>query len=107
MINVTAKVTVLKDTSTALKGFATIVIANNFLVSGLKIMSGKNGLFVSMPSKKNEKDGTWLDTCYPITKEFREQISKEILAKYTELVGDVTVREVLARTATQEDDFPF
>ena len=54
-----------------------------FVVGGLKIVEGSSGCFVSMPNRKLT-DGTYKDTCFPITKEFREELIKTILDKYSE-----------------------
>ncbi|MFH1046648.1 MAG: septation protein SpoVG family protein, partial [Candidatus Omnitrophota bacterium] len=46
------------DTGSTLKAFVDIVVANVVLIKGLRIVHGKNGLFVSMPRKQG-KDGQW------------------------------------------------
>ena len=52
-----------------------------FLVKGLRVVEGKNGLFVSMPQQQG-KDGNWYDTVFPLTKEMREQVSQLVLGAY-------------------------
>jgi len=66
---------------------ASITIENCFVVTGLKVMNGSNGLFVSMPAYKT-KDGEWKDTSFPINKETRELIQNVVLAKYNEGESD-------------------
>lgn len=61
-----------------------ITLANVFCISGIKIVDGSKGLFVSMPSAKN-KEGEWHDICYPITKEFRKVMSDSILNEFDAL----------------------
>lgn len=64
---------------------ANIVIDNDFVVTGLKIVNGVKGLFVAMPSKKNMKEDRtkdYYDIAFPITKEAREQIQSSVLDKY-------------------------
>lgn len=60
------------------KGFATITLDSAFVVSGLVIVEGKNGLFVSMPNTLG-KDGKYHDSCFPLSKELREHIGQEVL----------------------------
>ena len=48
-----------------LKAYVTITFDNCFVVRDLKIINGKDGLFVAMPSKKR-KDGTFKDTAHPL-----------------------------------------
>ena len=51
-----------------------------FVVTGLKIIEGKKGAFVSMPQYKYK--GEWKDSCFPITGEFREELSEAVLEAY-------------------------
>ena len=64
-----------------LKAFADISFAGMFTVKGLKVVEGKNGLFVGMPGEKG-KDGKWHDTAYPLTKEFRQMLNEVVLEAY-------------------------
>lgn len=63
-----------------LKANATITFNNCFVVKGLKVIKGKNGLFVTMPSF--EHNGEYKDLCFPLTKELREEISNKVLDAY-------------------------
>lgn len=69
------------------KGYATIVLDDCFLVNDIKIISGKNGCFISMPAKK-KKDGKFKDIAHPITKDLREQIEKAIFSEYEKMTGN-------------------
>ena len=53
-----------------------------FVVTGLKIIDGKKGAFVSMPQYKYK--GEWKDSCFPITADFREELSEAVLEAYEE-----------------------
>ncbi|MDZ7315838.1 MAG: SpoVG family protein [candidate division KSB1 bacterium] len=64
-----------------LKAFVNITFENVFSVKGLKIIQSKKGLLLCMPSRKVE-DGTQRDIAHPISKEFRDQMEREILAEY-------------------------
>lgn len=64
-----------------------VILANVFCISGIKIMNGNKGLFVAMPSVKNKED-EWHDICYPITKEFRKVMSDSILNAFEALNED-------------------
>ena len=57
-----------------IKAFADVSIGN-FIIKGLKVLEGKNGLFLSMPQEK-AKDGKWYDTVFPVTKEARKSLSE-------------------------------
>lgn len=61
-----------------LKAFANITFNNEFVVRGLKIISGSQGYFVSMPSRR-KRDGSFQDMAHPITNELRKQIEDRVL----------------------------
>ena len=64
-----------------LKAYVTITFDNCFVVRDLKIINGKDGLFVAMPSKKR-KDGTFKDTAHPLNNESRDMIDVAVLTAY-------------------------
>ncbi len=64
-----------------LKGFATVIFDNEFVVRDLKIISGKNGLFVAMPSRKM-KDGSFKDVAHPLNNEMRRKLEDAVLNEY-------------------------
>ena len=64
-----------------LKGYATIIFDNCFVVRDLKIISGTMGLFVAMPSKK-KKEGTYRDIAHPLNNETRRMIEDSIIREY-------------------------
>jgi stage V sporulation protein G len=68
-----------------LKAFVNITFDDVFVVRGLKVIAGKDGLFVCMPSRKLE-NGTYKDIAHPITNEFRQHLEARILDEYRHLV---------------------
>jgi len=66
-----------------LKGYATITFDDCFVVRDLKIISGTNGLFVAMPSKKR-KDGTYRDVAHPLNSEMRSEIESRVIGAYND-----------------------
>ena len=69
-----------------LLAMVSVTFGGVFVVTGIKIMDGKKGLFVSMPSIKTSK-GEYKDSAFPLTKEFRKVLSDSILSAFEE-VGD-------------------
>ncbi|MCX5716325.1 MAG: SpoVG family protein [Candidatus Omnitrophica bacterium] len=69
------------DNGGQLKGFADIIIGGLFAVKGFRIVDGKKGLFISMPSEMG-KDGTWYNTFKPITKEAQAELNKTVIDAY-------------------------
>ena len=74
----------LKDEE-KLKGIASITIDECFVVHDIKVINGKDGLFVSMPSKKNA-DGEHRDIAHPIKTETREELKNIVLEAYAKAV---------------------
>ena len=64
-----------------LKAFASITLDDSFVIRGLKIIEGKTGTFVAMPSRRR-KDGEYQDIAHPINNEAREVMEQIILAEY-------------------------
>ncbi|MCK4852139.1 MAG: SpoVG family protein [Candidatus Omnitrophica bacterium] len=65
----------------ATKAFCDLMILDSFIVKGLRIVEGKDGLFVSMPREQG-RDGKWYDTFYPVSTEFRKGLQTLILDHY-------------------------
>ncbi len=64
-----------------LKAFVNITFDNQFVIRGLKVINGKTGYFVSMPSRKRP-DGTHQDIAHPVNNESRRFIEEAVLAAY-------------------------
>jgi stage V sporulation protein G len=65
----------------SLKAFADISVNDALLIKSIRVVNGKNGLFVSMPQEQS-KDKKWYDSVRCLTKEIREQIMEAVLAAY-------------------------
>jgi stage V sporulation protein G len=83
-MNIT-KVSIYKLDSGNTLALASITLDNEFVVSGLKVLNGKNGLWVAFPNRKDSK-GEYHDIAFPITKEARQGIITTVLDKYNEVV---------------------
>ncbi len=70
-----------------LKAFVNITFDDVFVVRGLKVIEGGQGLFVCMPSRKLP-DGTYKDIAHPINNDFRNEIEELILRVYRKLRDD-------------------
>lgn len=73
------------NTQNRLRGIASITIDDAFAVHELRIIEGREGLFVAMPSRK-VPDGEFRDVAHPINLETREELEKIVLAKFEEEV---------------------
>lgn len=64
-----------------LKAYVTLTFDNCFVVHNVKIIEGKTGLFIAMPSRKTSS-GDYKDVAHPISPEFRTELQEKILAEY-------------------------
>lgn len=64
-----------------LRAVASITIDECFVVHDIKVIEGKDGLFISMPSRKTP-DGEFKDIVHPINTETREMIKTAVLEAY-------------------------
>ncbi|NIM19648.1 MAG: septation regulator SpoVG [Candidatus Latescibacteria bacterium] len=83
-----------------LKAFVSITFDNCFVIRGLKIIQGANGIFVAMPSRKR-KDGEYQDIAHPINNETRRWMEEIILSKYQEVLA---ASEGTPPSSSSEDD---
>ena len=65
------------------KAFCDLLVLDSFLVKGLRVVEGKEGLFVSMP-REQARDGKWYDTFYPVSKEIRKGLEELVLESYSQ-----------------------
>ena len=70
-----------------LKGYATMVFDNCFIVRDMKIIQSDEGFFVSMPSRR-KKDGTFKDIVHPLNVEMRQLIENKVIEEYKKVVGE-------------------
>ena len=54
-------------------------------LTGLRIVKGSNGLFVSYPCDPSYQGEDYKSLFYPLTKELRDYIENTIIAKYHEI----------------------
>ena len=68
------------------KAYANLTFDEVFVIRSIKIVEGKNGLFVSMPARRL-RDGEFQDVCFPITAEFRQDIQDKIIESYKQEIA--------------------
>jgi len=64
-----------------LKAFVNVTFDDEFVIRGMKVIEGRKGLFVAMPSRKG-KDGTFRDIAHPINNNMRKKLEKVVLDEY-------------------------
>jgi len=64
-----------------LRAYVTVTFDNCFVVHNVKIIEGKSGLFIAMPSRKTA-NGEYKDVAHPISPEFRTELQDKILEEF-------------------------
>jgi stage V sporulation protein G len=85
-----------------LKAFCSVVFDDVFIVHSVKVIEGKEGLFVAMPSRE-VGDGEYRDTAHPINNDFRLSLEEKVLNRYREVVEEKTEEEPVEVTEETED----
>jgi len=87
-----------------LKALVSITLDNDFAVHDIKVIDGKERLFVGMPSRKDE-NGVFRDSAHPINNEARCALEEKILAAYYSYIdthGTEKLKAAAAETAIGE-----
>lgn len=80
-MKVTAKITKNFTDTGRLKAFATVCLADAFLITGVRVVECEKGITIFMPSMKDKED-EYRDVCFPIKAELRNQINIAVLNAY-------------------------
>lgn len=77
------KVSVQKEEkeNSRVKGYAIIELDGVLKINGIRIIEGNSRMFAAMPNRKISDD-KYIDYVYPVNKELREEIEREILEEY-------------------------
>lgn len=75
------KVKKIEKENSRMKGIAEILLDDMLAIHDIRIISGDNGLFVAMPSRKTPT-GDYRDIVHPISQEARSVIEKSIIEAY-------------------------
>jgi stage V sporulation protein G len=85
-----------------LKAFVSIVFDQCFMVNDIKIIQGRDGLFISMPSRK-KKNGEFKDVAHPLNNETRRMIEDKVLGEYERILNERGERMPQAASAVMGD----
>lgn len=82
MLNITdTRIRLVKRDDGKLRAVASVIIDDCFAIYDIKIISGAEGEFIAMPSRKTP-DGEFKDIVHPINTETREMLREKVLAAY-------------------------
>lgn len=69
------------ESESRMRGIASVTLDNCFVIHGIRIIEGDKGLFIAMPSRKNNS-GIYRDVAHPINSECRKMFEDAILEEY-------------------------
>ncbi len=76
-----------KESGGKTKAFARVAINDQLQLTGLRVMDGANGFFVSYPLDPYYKSEDYHSIFYPLNKELREHVEQCVLEKYQEMMN--------------------
>lgn len=77
----------LERENSRLRGIATIIIGDAFMIHDIKILEGDNGLFCAMPSRQLP-DNSYRDVAHPISSEVRAYMEDIIIKEFNKVSED-------------------
>lgn len=92
--------------SGGIRAYASVTMDGSLGIRGIKVVEGgRDGLFVSMPSRKTENG--YKEICFPVTKDFREQLHKAVLDGYQQAVAMNQAPVQAQESATEQTEAPM
>jgi stage V sporulation protein G len=70
----------------SLRAIASVKAHDSLFLTGLRVVEGKNGLFVSMPNRKTQA-GEYQDIYFPASKAVRDELQALVLDAYKKEVA--------------------
>jgi stage V sporulation protein G len=96
-----------------LKAFCSVIFDDVFIVHSVKVIEGRDGLFVAMPSRE-VGEGEYRDIAHPIKNDFRLKLEEKVLSRYHEVTQgteepeeeeeEEEVKEVETEVDLEEED---
>ena len=80
----------VKKEDDKLKAFATITLDDCFVIRDLKVISGRSGFFIAMPSRK-KRDGTYADVAHPLNSETSNLIEEAVIGEFRRMTNESPV----------------
>ena len=76
----------VKINGSMVKAYATVTFDESFVVRDMRVIEGKNGVFLSMPARR-KRNGEYQDVCFPISAKLRDLMENKVLEKFDELLA--------------------
>lgn len=66
-----------------IQAYAAVTFDDSLVVRDMRIIEGKNGIFLSMPARR-KRNGDYQDVCFPISAELRDNLESRVLERFDE-----------------------
>lgn len=63
------------------QAYASVTFDESLVVRDMRIIEGKNGIFLSMPARR-KRNGEFQDVCFPISAKLRDTLESRVLEKF-------------------------
>ena len=83
------KLIVNKEKESKIKAFVSIILDDCIIIHNLKLVEGKQRLFLQFPDRKLK--GRFVNVIHPLTTEFREELEKIIIDELHKKVSEENV----------------
>lgn len=91
-LSVTAKIDRMIDRENAtVKAYASVNLGGEFVIKGIAVASGQNGMFLIMPFRSYKSSGgetKYSDIAFAITDSARHSIEDAVIGAYREALGE-------------------
>jgi DNA-binding cell septation regulator SpoVG len=77
------RIFIMPDQTKPLKAFADIIVNGALVIKGVKVVSGKNGLFASMPQEQNTQNKKWYPTVRCLDTVTKESMETTVLDAFS------------------------
>lgn len=78
-----------------MKAVASVAFDNAFVIHDIKVIEGREKLFIAMPSRRTP-DGEFRDIAHPINSKTRDELENAIIEKYYETPDSPTYSGISA-----------
>ena len=68
------------------QAYATVTFDESLVIRDMRIIEGKNGIFLSMPARRR-RNGEFQDICFPISAKLRDIMEDKVLEKFNQEIA--------------------
>lgn len=91
-----------KQEGSKLVAMCKVTLNEVFVVSGIRLVEGKNGLFIGFPQNYDKNTEKGYDICFPLSADLRDEITSAVIRKHK---GDDAGEENQDPGPQEQDNF--